>query len=183
MLSSLGFPLTYSGRRNTATKSIFLFFPFLLTDNIAFLSLKVSLMHFDAIWLCFYSSLWFLHFLTTFFRPCQKIYSQSTCLNRHGLCYASFLFIEFGPRPGDISESCAALPFLSISAITHSRTITSTSTCAVERSVFIVTYLTYRDAYFKCCFITMIFLIIYLNQSNVTHLSTSRCQTVGMPGQ
>lgn len=29
-------------------------------------------MHFDAIWLCFYSSLWFLHFLTTFFRPCQK---------------------------------------------------------------------------------------------------------------
>lgn len=53
----------------------FLFFPSVLTDNAAFLSFflsKVPLMHFDAIWLCFCSSLWFLHFLTTFFRPCQK---------------------------------------------------------------------------------------------------------------
>lgn len=40
------------------------------------------------------------------FRPCQKNYSQNTCLNRGGLwCYTSFLPIGVGPLPDDISES------------------------------------------------------------------------------
>lgn len=33
---------------------------------------KVALVLFDAIWLCFCTLLWFLQFLTTFFRPCQR---------------------------------------------------------------------------------------------------------------
>lgn len=91
--------------------------------TLLFFLLKVALMHFNTIWLCFYSSLWFLHFLTTFFRHCQKSYSQSACLNRRGLrCYTSFLFIEVGPLPGDISERYELLcnvPFLSIFAIIY----------------------------------------------------------------
>lgn len=47
-------------------------FPFYWQITLLFFPLKVPLMHFNAIWLGFYSSLWFLHFLTTFFRPCQK---------------------------------------------------------------------------------------------------------------
>ena len=58
------------------------------------------------------------------FQTLPKSYSQSTCLNRHGLWrYTSFLFIDIGPVPGDISESSAGLcnvPFLYFSAIIYS---------------------------------------------------------------
>lgn len=114
------FPLINSGRGNTATKEVFFvlspFFYWQIT--LLFLLLKVALVHFDAIWLCFYTMLWFLHFLTTFFRPCQKailrvhVWKDMDCSVTQGFF---FFFIGVGPLPGDISQSPALLcnaPFL-----------------------------------------------------------------------
>lgn len=119
MLSSPGFSFIYSGRRNAATKYIFLFFfSFLLTDNTAVLSFISSPHAFRchlALFLFFTVVSSLSHNL---FQTLPKSYSQSTCLNRHGLW--CFLFIEVGPLPGDISESRAALcnaPFLFLSFI------------------------------------------------------------------
>lgn len=67
-------------------------------------------MHFDAIWLCFLFFAMVSSLSHNLFQTLPKSYSQSTCLNRHGLwCYTSSVFIEVGPLPGDISESHAML--------------------------------------------------------------------------
>lgn len=101
----------------------FLFFSFLLTDNTAFLSFKSSphiFRHHLALFLFFTVVSSLSHNLV---QTLPKSYSQSTCLNRHGLwCYTSFLFIEVGPLPSDISESNAGLcnvHFPSFSAIIY----------------------------------------------------------------
>lgn len=111
----------YSQEEGAQLPSRFLFSPFLLTDNTAFLSFKSSLRALRrhlALFLFFTVVSSLSHNL---FQTLPKSYSQSTCLNRHGLWrYTSFLFIETGPLPGDISESCAVLcnvAFLSFSAI------------------------------------------------------------------
>ena len=87
-------------------------------------------MHFDAIWPCFYSSLWFLHFLTTFFRSCQKAIlrvhvwkdmdcgvTQAFSLLKLARCHVTsvravlyfvmFLFYAFLPSFIDCSKSIA----------------------------------------------------------------------------
>lgn len=93
----------------------------LLTDNAYFLESPLhAFQHHLALFLFLTVVCPFSHNL---FQTLPKSYSQSTCLNRHGLWrYTSFLFIEVGPLPGDISKSCAMLcdlPFLSSSAIMH----------------------------------------------------------------
>lgn len=84
--------------------------------TLLFFLLKVALMHFDAIWLRIYSSLWFLHFLTTSFQTLPESYSQRACLNRRSFtqvlslltlascqvtsaramhCFVTFVFFSF----------------------------------------------------------------------------------------
>lgn len=157
-----------------------------MTDNTAFLSFKSSPHAFRrhlALFLIFAVVSSLSHNL---FQTLPKSYSQSTCLNRHGLwCCTSFLFIEVGPLPGDISESCAELcnvHFLSFSAIIYSlkyiyRAVETicfpqyvethgTRLKMFSFSIFLIFY-NYIHQYFtrgkKTCIASIIILIIYLN--------------------